>query len=40
MVAQIIEAPLEMQKRLVVPQVIQQQCLEAGNPVVGPASNG
>ena len=38
MVAQIIEAPLEMQKRLVVPAQIREQCITDGIPIDGPAS--
>jgi len=38
MVAQIIEAPLEMQKRLVVPKQVTDQCQAAGIPISGPAS--
>jgi iron transport multicopper oxidase len=36
MVAQFIEAPFEMQKRLTVPNPIAQQCKEAGIPTSGP----
>jgi len=38
MVAQFIEAPLEMQTKLVVPDVIRQQCQQAGIPVSGAAN--
>jgi iron transport multicopper oxidase len=38
MVAQIIEAPLEMQQRLIVPAQVEQQCLSAGIPISGAAS--
>jgi hypothetical protein len=38
MVAQFIEAPLEMQKSLVVPKQVQDQCLQAGYPISGPAN--
>jgi iron transport multicopper oxidase len=38
MAAQFIEAPLEMQNRLIVPQQIEQQCLSAGIPVSGSAN--
>jgi len=36
MVAQFIEAPFEMQKRLKVPHQIGKQCLAAGIPISGP----
>lgn len=38
MVAQFIEAPFEMQKRLKVPDQITQQCQAAGIPISGAAS--
>jgi hypothetical protein len=37
MVAQFVEAPLEMQKRLVVPPKVVQQCTESNIRVFGPA---
>lgn len=38
MAAQFIEAPLEMQKKLVVPDAVRQQCQQVGIPVSGAAS--
>jgi hypothetical protein len=38
MAAQFIEAPLEMQKSYVLPKQVQDQCLQAGYPISGPAS--
>jgi iron transport multicopper oxidase len=39
MVAQFIEAPLEIQKRISVPEITLQQCAMAGIPVSGPAED-
>ena len=38
MAAQFIEAPFEMQKRLVVPDEIKQQCVSDGIPISGKAA--
>jgi hypothetical protein len=39
MVAQFIEAPFEMQKRLVIPEQVTQQCQAQGIPISGAATD-